>query len=72
MRWNNGCLHKDDFNNLAWSMKVIGNMMMVPHMSGFTDDDGEDYYAVDMLMDYEDIKNAVKILNEFLSITDRG
>lgn len=64
MRWKNGCLHKDDFNNLAWAMKVIANMIMVPHMAGFTDEDGTDYYAVDTLMDPEDVKKALKILNE--------
>lgn len=64
MRWKNGCLHKDDFNDVAWAMKVISNMIMVPHMAGFTDEDGTDYYAVDTLMDPRDVKKALKILNE--------
>lgn len=65
MRWKNGCLHKDDFIEVAWAMKVIGNMIMVPHMAGFTDKDGTDFYAVDILMDPEDVKKALKILNKF-------
>lgn len=67
MRWKNGCLHKDDFNDLAWAMNVVGNIMMVPHLAGFTDEDGTDYYAFDQLRDWEDIFRAIEILNQLIS-----
>lgn len=41
-------------------------------MAGFTDDDGTDYYAVDMLRDREDILNALKVLSSFMNINPMG
>lgn len=70
MRWKNGCLHKEDFYTVASAMNIINRMMMVPHMAGFTDDDGTDYYAVDMLYDREDVLDAIKVLNSFMNIKE--
>ena len=70
MRWKNGCLHKEDFCTVASAMNTINQMMMVPHMAGFTDDDGTDYYAVDMLHDREVILDAIKVLNSFMNIKE--
>lgn len=67
MRWKNGCLHKDDFNNLTWAMNTVSNIMMVPHLAGFTDKDGTDYYAFDQLRDWKEIIHAVEILNDLVS-----
>lgn len=70
MRWKNGCLHKKDFCTVMYAMDTINKMMMVPPMAGFTDDDGTDYYAVDMLRDREDILDAIKVLNSFMNIKE--
>ena len=62
--WKNGCLPKEEFQNVAFSMKVIEKAIMVPHLAGFIENK-QDYWAVDLIMGPDEIKEAVKILNDF-------
>ena len=62
--WKNGCLPKEEFQNVASAMKVIEKAIMVPHLAGFIENK-QDYWTVDLIMEPDEIKEAVKILNDF-------
>ena len=62
--WKNGCLPKEEFQCVASAMKVVEKAMMVPHLAGFVEND-QDYWAVDLIMEPNEIREAVKILNDF-------
>ena len=67
MEWKQGCLKSDDFWRVASAMHVIGNAMMRPALGGF-DENGVSYFAVDLLYEPEDIKNAIQVVQEFMGV----
>ena len=62
--WNKGCLPKEEFQCVASAIKTIEKAMMIPNLAGFVEN-GQDYWAVDLIMEPDEIKESVKILNDF-------
>ena len=65
--WKRGCLRADDFQTLVAAIYTIQNGIHYPHLGGFTDSDGTDYYTVDWIAEPNDFANAVSILLDFTS-----
>lgn len=62
--WNKGCLPKEEWKQVAFAMNVIGKAMMIPYLGGFTEKN-QDYWAVDMIAEPDELKSAIEILNDF-------
>lgn len=65
--WKDGCLPKEEWKCVAYAMKTIGDAIMNPYLGGFTED-GQDYWAVDFIAEPDEIREALKILNDFVNM----
>lgn len=64
--FKNGCLPQDEWNILNNARMDLQDSFYATAMEGFTDENGIDFYPIDLIILPDDIKKAVKIFNSFV------